>query len=151
MDVRIAGVRVAGTDGGPVAVVVLEPEGDRDDVVPIFVGFDEAASIVRGIDALDVGRPLSHDLLLDAIEELGGRITRVVVTAVEEGTFIADLHLDTPREATVLDARPSDAMAMAARTGAPIEVADRVYEGTARDAAEFADLQDVREVVEDGR
>jgi bifunctional DNase/RNase len=151
MDVRIAGVRVAGTDGGPVAVVVLEPEADRDDVVPIFVGFDEAASIVRGIDALDVGRPLSHDLLLDAIEELGGRITRVVVTAVEEGTFIADLHLDTPRDATVLDARPSDAMAMAARTGAPIEVADRVYEGTARDAAEFADLQDVREVIEDDR
>ncbi|MEF8774290.1 MAG: bifunctional nuclease family protein, partial [Halobacteriales archaeon] len=120
MDASIESVLVAGTDDGPVGVVVLDVEG-RPDVLPISVGIDEAASIARGMDAADTGRPMTHDLLLDLVEELGGRVDRVVVSAVDGGTYVADVHLDTPREQVTVDARPSDSLALASRTAAGIE------------------------------
>jgi bifunctional DNase/RNase len=147
MDARIDAVRVAGTPQGPVPVVLLATDADAD-VVPIFIGFDEAASIARGMDATDIGRPLTHDLLLDTIEELGGRVERVVVSSIEDGTYIADLHLNTPRGEAVVDARPSDALALAARTTAPIEIETAVYDDGAEDRERFEDLDDIREVAE---
>ena len=149
MDVSIDAVRVAGTPEGPVPVVLLAPEGDDESVLPIFIGFDEALSIARGMDAHDIGRPLTHDLLLDVVEELGGRVERVVVSDIVDSTYIADLHLNTPRgEDVVVDARPSDSLALAARTGAPLELAAAVFEDGRRPREEFADLDDIREVVE---
>jgi bifunctional DNase/RNase len=159
MDAVIEAVRVAGTPDGMMPVVLLadadEDDDARDgtvgdgvegDVLPIFIGFDEAVSIARGMDAVDIGRPLTHDLLLDVMEELGGRVERVVVSEVEEGTYIADLHLSTPRGETVIDARPSDSLALAARTNAPLEVTDDVFEDGRRAREEFVDLDDIREV-----
>ena len=146
MHARIDGVRVAGTPQGPTPVVLLEVEG-ADDVLPIYIGFGEAQSIARGIDATDIGRPLTHDLLLDVVEELGGRVDRVVITEItDDGTYIADLHVATPRGETVIDARPSDAMALAARTNAPIDVAESVFESGRRAAADFDELSDIREL-----
>ncbi|MFD1644180.1 bifunctional nuclease family protein [Haloarchaeobius litoreus] len=147
MNAAIDAVRVAGTRDGPVPVVVLSVE-DAEDVVPIFIGFEEAMAIARGLDAEDIGRPLTHDLLLDVVEELGGRVTQVVVSAVEDGTYIADLHVATPRDDVVVDARPSDSLALAARTNAPIEISTAVFEDSRRDAGEFAELDDIREVTE---
>lgn len=147
MNASIESVLVAGTDDGPVGVVVLDVEG-RPDVLPISVGIDEAASIARGMDAADTGRPMTHDLLLDLIEELGGRLARVVVSAVEGGTYVADVHLDTPREQVVVEARPSDSLALASRTGAGIEVEAAVFERGRRPREDFADLRDIREAAE---
>jgi len=149
MDVSIDAVRVAGTPDGPVPVVLLAPAPDSESVLPIFIGFDQAVSIARGLEASDIGRPLTHDLLLDVVEELGGRVSRVVVSAVVDSTYISDLHLDTPRgEDAVVDARPSDSMALAVRTGAPVELDDGVFEDGHQPRAEFDELQDIREVVE---
>ncbi|MFB6219320.1 MAG: bifunctional nuclease family protein [Halobacteriaceae archaeon] len=160
MDAAIEAVRVAGTPDGMMPVVLLR-DADEDpavrdgteggvggEVLPIFIGFDEAVSIARGMDAIDIGRPLTHDLLLDVMEELGGRIELVAVTAVEEGTYIADLHVETPRGGVVVDARPSDSLALAARTNAPLEVAAEVFEEGRRPREEFVDLDDIREVAE---
>ncbi len=147
MDASIEGVRVAGTPTGPVPVVLLGVDGESD-LLPIFIGFDEAASIARGLDAEDIGRPLTHDLTLDLIEELGGRVERVAVSDVADGTYIADLHLVTPRASTVVDARPSDSLALAARTDAALSVAESVFEDGRRDPGEFDDLDDIREVME---
>jgi hypothetical protein len=143
----IDAVRIAGTPEGPIPVVVLAVEG-RDDVVPIFVGFDEATSIARGLDAAPASRPFTHDLCLDIVEELGGRVERVVVSAIEDDTYIADLHLNTPRDDAVVDARPSDSLALAARTNAPIEVSEDVFEDGREPAEEFDRLDDIREVDE---
>ena len=148
MDASIDGVKVAGTPNGPVPVVLLAVEGS-DDLLPIFVGFDEAVAIRRGLDAEDIGRPLTHDLLLDVMEELGGRVERVVVSELREGTYIADLHIQTPRDGVVVDARPSDSLALAARTNAPIEVGEEVFEDGRELPEEFEELRDLREVVED--
>lgn len=150
MDATIDGVRLAGTPQGPVPVVVLGVVGETD-VVPIFVGMEEATSIARGLEATDIGRPLTHDLLLDVMEELGGRVERVVVSDLEEqgsegGTYIADLHVSTPRDSVVVDARPSDSLALAARTNAPIEITDAVFERSREDDQKFAELTDIRDV-----
>jgi hypothetical protein len=147
MHAAIDAVRVAGTPDGPVPVVVLSVE-DETDVLPIFVGLEEARSISQGMDAVDIGRPLTHDLTLDIVEELGSRVDRVVVSALEEGTYIADLHIQTPRSEVVVDARPSDCLALAARTNAPIEVAEPVFEAGREDPSEFAELRELREALE---
>ncbi|USZ70572.1 bifunctional nuclease family protein [Natronosalvus halobius] len=150
MKASIDAVRVAGTPQGPVPVVVLEVEGETD-VVPIFIGFEEATSIVRGLEAEDIGRPLTHDLLLDVMEELGGRVDRIVVSELSErddgrgGTYIADLHVQTPRETVVVDARPSDSLALAARTNVPIEVTEGVFEAGRDDSEKFEQLQPLDE------
>lgn len=147
MDAHIEGVRVAGTPEGALPVVLLGIEGEAD-VLPIFIGFDEAVSIARGLDAEGIGRPLTHDLLLDVVEELGGRVEKVVVSAVEDATYIADLHLNTPRNDVVVDARPSDSLALVSRTNAPIEVAEEVFEDGRRPFEDFETLSDIREVAE---
>lgn len=149
MDASIEGVRVAGTQQGAVPVVTLTANReDEGDVLPIFIGFSEATSIVRGLDAEDIGRPLTHDLLLDGIEELGGRVERVIISAVEDGTYFADLHLVTPRGTTDIDARPSDALALAARTNAPIEIAMDVFEEGSDAPDQYMELHDIREVMD---
>lgn len=149
MDAEVAGVRVAGTPQGPVPVVILKLES-AEDVLPIFIGFEEAHSIARGLEATDIGRPLTHDLLLDTLEALGARLTGVAITEVtDDGTYIADLHVDTPRGTEVVDARPSDSMALAVRTGAAITVAEPVFEAGRREPDTFADLDDIREVTDE--
>ena len=149
MNAEIDAVRVAGTPDGAVPVVILALATDSDDVLPIFIGFDEAVSIARGMAAEDIGRPLTHDLMLDVIEELGGRVEKVVVSAVEDNTYIADLHINTPRgQDVVIDARPSDSLALAARTNAPIEVEESVFESGRQDRAEFDELDTIEKVVD---
>ncbi|ELY53972.1 bifunctional nuclease family protein [Natronolimnohabitans innermongolicus] len=151
MRASIDAVRVAGTAQGPVPVVVLGVD-DEDDVVPIFIGFNEATSIARGLEAEDIGRPLTHDLLLDVMEELGSRVDRVVISEIEQrddghgGTYIADLHIQTPRGETVIDARPSDSLALAARTNVPIEITDDVFEDGRDESEKFEQLEDIRNV-----
>ena len=147
MDAHIEGVRVAETPSGLAAIVTLGVEGD-DDVLPIFVGFDEAASIARGLDATDIGRPLTHDLFLDVMEELGGRVERVVVSELDDDTYVADLHVETPRESVVVDARPSDSLALAARTDGDIEVDEGVFEANAEPLDDYEELDDIRELME---
>jgi bifunctional DNase/RNase len=146
MNAHIEGVRVAETASGLAAVVTLGVEDD-DEVLPIFIGVEEATSIARGLDATDIGRPLTHDLLLDVMEELGGRVERVVVSGLDDGTYVADLHLETPRDEAVVDARPSDSLALAARTNADIEIEASVFEANREPLDEYDELDDVREVM----
>ena len=146
MDAHIEGVRVAETPSGLAAVVTLGVEND-DEVLPIFIGVEEATSIARGLDAQDIGRPMTHDLLLDVMEELGGRVERVVVSGLDDGTYVADLHVDTPRGDAVVDARPSDSLALASRTNADIEITPSVFEAGSEPTEEYDDLDDVRELM----
>ncbi|PSP80908.1 hypothetical protein BRC88_03885 [Halobacteriales archaeon QS_4_69_225] len=146
MEAHIEGVRVAETPGGLAAVVTLAVD-DAAEVLPIFIGVEEATSIARGLDADDIGRPLTHDLLLDVMEELGGRVERVVVSGLEDDTYVADLHVDTPRADAVVDARPSDSLALAARTDADIEVERSVFEAGSEPPEEYDDFDDIRELM----
>lgn len=139
MEAEIESVRIATTPDGVVPVVLLEVPGTND-VLPIFIGFAEASAISDGLQANDIGRPLTHDLMLDVIEELGGRVNKIEVTDLDESTYLADVHLDTPRGTVSIDARPSDSLALAARTNAPISVSQAVFEEGRRPREEFTEL-----------
>ena len=119
---QIAGVRMDVPTGQPV-VVLREVDGPRR--LPIWVGTNEATSIVFALQGIEPPRPLTHDLLLTVVAELGRSITGVSVHTVENTVFHAAIILD---DATVVDARASDALALAARTSCPIRCAAAVLD-----------------------
>jgi bifunctional DNase/RNase len=100
-------------------VVVLREEGG-DRALPIWIGAGEASAIHMQLAHVSVGRPMTHDLLVSTIDGLGGRLTRVVITRVEQNTYYAQLELDVQGRTLEVDARPSDSIAVALRTDAPI-------------------------------
>ena len=119
---EIAGVRMDVPTGQPV-VVLRETGGPRR--LPIWVGTNEATSIVFALQGIEPPRPLTHDLLLTVVDQLGRSITGVTVHTVESTVFHAAITLD---DSTVVDARASDALALAARTSCPIRCAAAVLD-----------------------
>jgi bifunctional DNase/RNase len=126
VQVRVAGVAL---DASGQHVVLLKPideiPGDGH-VLPIWIGQMEATSILVAIEQAPVPRPLAHDLMRSIIGVLGAEVTRVEVTRIDDGTFYAEITLATASGVEVVDARPSDAVALASRVGAGIWVADAV-------------------------
>ncbi len=109
----------------PVILLVDEPEAR---VLPIWIGIAEAQAIALALEGLRPERPLTHDLLLSACNRLGGVVSKVVISDLRDGTFFAELHLTQQGQSTVIDARPSDAIALALRSKAPIYVTPKVAE-----------------------
>jgi uncharacterized protein len=105
---------------GGIGVVLREKEGDRRFV--IFVDHAVGHAIIHGLATLPSIRPLTHDLLLHVLAALKGTLKHVVITEAKEGMFYARLVLESNGESHDLDARPSDAVALAARTKTPIFV-----------------------------
>jgi bifunctional DNase/RNase len=126
--VRVLGLAV---DARMQPVVLLTPldagDGPRT-LVPIWVGSQEAASISIAVSGQEPPRPLSHDLMQRLLGAVGATVDRVDVTRIEEGTFYAELSITTPTGPLTIDCRPSDAIALASRVGAPLFVAEAVLE-----------------------
>lgn len=97
-------------------------------LLPIYIGAFEANAIAAQLYGRTYSRPLTHDLLKSVIETLGYEVTRISITKLEEGTFFALIHLEGFNQALELDARPSDAIALALRSQVPIFVAESVLE-----------------------
>jgi hypothetical protein len=121
----LVGVRVDLRSRSP--VVFLQEDATRRSI-PIFIGGAEATAINYAIEHTKVSRPMSHDLLRDVIVALDATLTRVVVTEVRDEAYIAELHLLHAGTPIIVSARPSDAIALAARTGSPIFVADDILD-----------------------
>ncbi|MCD6360900.1 MAG: bifunctional nuclease family protein [Armatimonadetes bacterium] len=120
-------VQRVGIDPRRNAVLILaDAEGHR--LLPIYIGFYEAQSIAMAISGEDIGRPLTHDLLLSVVDALGGRLEEIHITRLVERTFYAILRITVVGEMVEIDSRPSDAVALAVRTGARIMVAEEVLE-----------------------
>jgi bifunctional DNase/RNase len=112
-------------------IILLKPVRDAPGtgrVLPIWIGEQEATSTLFALGGDTPPRPLTHDLMKTLVESLGAHIERVDVTRITEGTFYAEITLVTPRGPLILDARPSDSVALAVRTEAPLFVADAVLE-----------------------
>ncbi|MFF2632749.1 bifunctional nuclease family protein [Microbacterium sp. NPDC058021] len=122
-----------------VAGVALDPEGQRvvllkpidalpgeGAILPIWIGAQEATSILIAVEGAVTPRPLAHDLMRSMITTLGAEVDRVEVARIDDGTFYAEVTLSSARGTQAVDARPSDAIALASRTAAPIFVADEV-------------------------
>ena len=124
---ELLGVRVELPTNTPI-VLMRETEGDHR-MLPIFIGATEATAIVLAIDGMSTPRPMTHDLFRNLLEELGVSLERVVVTELQDKTFYAELHLQRGRgRRTVVSSRPSDAIALAVRVGAPIFAAEAVLD-----------------------
>lgn len=127
-EVTVIGVAI---DSAGQRVILLKPKDaapGEGKLVPIWIGEQEATSILVAVEGVRMPRPLAHDLMRAIVDALGGRVDRVEISSIEEGTFYAVVYLEGPDGEHVVDARPSDAVALASRTGAPIHVADAVLE-----------------------
>ena len=108
-------------------IVLKEKEGDRQ--IPIVIGFMEASSIKIKISGVDVPRPMTHDLLVNVMEILGASLVRVIIDKLVNNTFYAKLEIKSKDgQISMIDARPSDSIAMSVRFKAPIFVADDVFQ-----------------------
>ena len=107
-------------------LVLREIGGGR--LLPIWIGFAEARSIAAQLDRVEPPRPGTHDLAKRVIDGLAGRVDRVVVTELSGGVYYALLTIRTPNGIVELDARPSDAIAIALRTGSPVFVREALFE-----------------------
>ena len=125
IEMTIKGLMVDPITNRPI-VILKDKEGDR--VLPIWVGIFEANAIALQIENIATPRPMTHDLLRNIITDLQGQVDRVVVSDLKENTFYAIVHLTVRGERVAIDARPSDAIALALRTRAPILVEETVIE-----------------------
>lgn len=108
-------------------VVVLKDETGSI-TLPIWIGIPEATSIASAIKQINMARPLTHDLFYDLLLQLNVTVQRIVISDLKESTYFAELVLGQGDRIMVLDARPSDAIAMALRASAPIYVTQRVLD-----------------------
>lgn len=129
--------------GGPVAslVILRTRTGDKDVQLPIRIGAIEATSISMGVNGAPSKRPMTHDLLLSTIKALDATLESITIAEVEGTTFFAHLNIRLSNDdLQFVDARPSDALALAVRTGAPIFASEDVV-----DAATLPDFSAVEE------
>jgi bifunctional DNase/RNase len=116
--------------------VVILKETEQDRYLPIWIGPWEASAIAMKLQGLTPDRPLTHDLFASALEGLGVRVDRVVISALAEETYHARLHLERDGQVFEIDSRPSDALALAVRTGGRIFASELVLEQAALGAGE---------------
>ena len=112
IEMSVKGLEVDAITNMPI-IVLRETGGER--VLPIWVGVFEANAIALQIESVQTPRPMTHDLLKSVIDELGGQLERIVVSELKDSTFYATLRLRSRHGALTVDARPSDAIALALR------------------------------------
>lgn len=124
VEMELVGVRVEMPSSSPIAL--LREVGGSRRVLPIFIGAPEATAIAFALEEVVTPRPMTHDLLRNLLDDLGVSLERVTVTELREGVFHAELELHAHDGVHTISSRPSDAIALAARTGSPIFAAEPV-------------------------
>jgi bifunctional DNase/RNase len=107
-------------------IVLKETGGQRS--FPIVIGMPEILAIDRRLKGIELPRPLTHDLLANAIVQLGGHIEKIVISDLRDHTFFAVIHVRQGDKTVEIDSRPSDAIGLAAGLNIPLFVEDRVFE-----------------------
>lgn len=124
IQVEILGLSTSPSSGGAYALILNEVNGNRR--LPIIIGTYEAQAIALELEHIKPPRPMTHDLIKQVIEVFGASVQYVFINALKEGTFFAQIVLESNNGKLEIDARPSDAIAVAVRFGAPIYVSDVV-------------------------
>ena len=125
VEMSIKGIMVDPTTNMP---IVLLHDSERQRVLPIWVGVFEANAIASQIENVSPPRPMTHDLLRNVIHDLRAQVKKIVVNEIKDNTFYAIIHLNVGGEPMAIDARPSDAIALALRVKAPIFAEDQVID-----------------------
>jgi bifunctional DNase/RNase len=111
-------------------IVLKEVDGERK--FPIVIGSNEAMAIDRRLKGIPTPRPMTHDLLANIIEEMGGNIDHIEINDLQAHTFFARIHIRQNGKTLEVDSRPSDAIALGIAQVVPIYVADHVLEEVSR-------------------
>jgi bifunctional DNase/RNase len=142
-------VRNVGLDFTGKPVVMLADKQERR-LLPIWIGSFEATAIAAGLRGEKMERPFTHDLLYDVIANLGHDVARIVVTDLKDGTYYATVVLQQDGATTEVDARPSDAIALAIRAKATILVSEEVLDkaGILSDDAEQDEVEQFKKLLD---
>jgi bifunctional DNase/RNase len=127
----VLSMKVFGIAAGPnneFSVLLADP--DDKYILPIAIGPFEAQAIAIPLSGEEPPRPMTHDLLKSVCEALGGTVEHIVITGIKEGVYYAEVHIQHDGKVTVVDSRPSDAIALAVRSMCPIYMAPRLVEFT---------------------
>ena len=141
VEMELVGVRVEMPSSSPIAL--LREVGGSGRVLPIFIGAPEATAIAFALEEVITPRPMTHDLLREILDDLGVSLDRVTVTELTDGVFYAELELHGRDGVHTISSRPSDAIALAARTGSPIFASEEVL--SAAGYIEQAEPEEVEE------
>lgn len=125
----VSGLTIDPYTNSPI-MILKEEQGERS--IPIWIGLLEATAIASELENIKFSRPMTHDLLRNMIQTLGAEIEKVEVCDLRDNTFFALIHMSGEGKSLAMDARPSDAIALALRTKAPIFVNETVFEKSAR-------------------
>jgi bifunctional DNase/RNase len=123
---ELVGVRVEIPANTP--MVLLQESQGTQRLLPILIGGAEASAIHYALEGVQPPRPLTHDLFVSVMQTLGGQLDHVLVTEVRDHTFYAELHLTTPAGPKIVSSRPSDAIALAVRCGAPLFASEELLD-----------------------
>ena len=123
-------VQSLGIDQGSKSPVVILQEMNGDRMLPIWIGPSEASAIAMELAGMKFSRPLTHDLAASLIRGLGGALTRVLITRVQENTYFAELVIQRGTEVFTIDARPSDSIAIALRMRARVFTTEELLSPT---------------------
>ncbi len=126
-EVKVRGLLVDPTTNSP---IVLLKDVNSEAMLPIWVGPFEANSIATEIEKVAPQRPMTHDLLRNVINQLGGTVRRVTVTELRDNTFFAVIEIVVNDDLVLIDSRPSDAIALALRVDCPIFIREEVLENS---------------------
>ena len=140
IQVEIIGLSTSPSSGGAYALVLGEADGNRR--LPIIIGAFEAQAIALELEKIQPPRPMTHDLLRNLFDVLGAEVTDIAIDDLREGTFFAKVRYVYDDEEAQLDARPSDAVALAVPADAPIYVAASVLDEAGIPADDAADDDD---------
>lgn len=127
--------------------VVILSTSDSDRLLPIWIGHNEALAIAMGLSEITSRRPLTHDLLKSVITTLGGKVQKVEVTELKEQTFYAKIYIAVNGSTLVVDARPSDSIALALKTKSPLFVEEELFQLKRgdKDTPDFSDPETLKE------
>jgi bifunctional DNase/RNase len=137
----VAGVTLDPSNNMP--IIILKAEND-DVAIPIWIGLIEASAIATELEGIKLARPMTHDLLKNVLEALGGKLERIIVCDLKDNTFYATLIVYMKDTRVEIDSRPSDAIALALRAGADIYVAKKVIE-----SSQHVDLTALKEAMQE--
>lgn len=125
IEMKVAGITIDPITSTP---IVILKDMDEKKAIPIWIGLFEASAIATQLEKVSFSRPMTHDLIAEILKVMNVEVLRIEINELKNNTFFAGIHILRDGETTIIDARPSDAIAVALRTDAPIFVEEKVIE-----------------------
>ena len=129
IEMKVTGLTIDPFTNMPIIII---KDLEEKNAIPIWIGLIEASAIATELEQIQLSRPMTHDLMKNILDDVKIRVTKIVICDLRDNTFFANLHLESNGKESIVDSRPSDAIALALRTSAKIFVAPQVVQKSRR-------------------